>query len=94
MAAAWRLPICNRGIIPIRFAEEGQAMYKELFECVEDKSKPIIVMGYLQAAGLEISQDDCASTIIIRLECVSLEAFSSEITYTALKPYAMKFSHL
>lgn len=67
------------------YTEGVQAMYRELFERVEDKSKPIIAMGHLQAKGSEISQDDRAErTIIGGLECISPEAFDSKIAYTAL----------
>ena len=67
------------------YAEGVQAMYQTLFERIDDKSKPIIAMGHLQATGSEISQNDRAErTIIGGLECISPEAFADDISYTAL----------
>ena len=46
---------------------------------------PVIAMGHLQATGSEISENDRSErTIIGGLECVSPEAFSEGIAYTAL----------
>lgn len=81
------VPYLRQGDYPdsATYAEGVQAMYRELFERVQDKNKPIIAMGHLQATGSEISQNDRAErTIIGGLECVSPEAFNSEILYTAL----------
>lgn len=81
------VPYLRQGDYPdsATYAEGVQAMYRELFERIPDKSKPIIAMGHLQATGSEISQNDRAErTIIGGLECVSPEAFNSEIAYTAL----------
>lgn len=81
------VPYLRQGDYPdsVTYAEGVQAMYRELFERIEDKSKHIIAMGHLQATGSEISQNDRAErTIIGGLECISPEAFSSEIAYTAL----------
>ena len=46
---------------------------------------PVIAVGHLQATGSEISENDRSErTIIGGLECVSPEAFSEGIAYTAL----------
>lgn len=81
------VPYLRQGDYPdsATYVEGVQAMYRELFKHVQDKSKPIIAMGHLQAIGSEISQNDHAErTIIGGLECVSPEAFDSQIAYTAL----------
>lgn len=81
------VPYLRQGDYPntATYALGVQAMYGELFRCVKDKSKPIVVMGHLQATGSEISQNDRAERSIIGgLECISPEAFNNEITYTAL----------
>lgn len=81
------VPYLRHGDYPdsATYAEGVQAMYRELYERIEDKSNPIIAMGHLQATGSEISQNDHAErTIIGGLECVSPEAFDSQIAYTAL----------
>ncbi|MEG0518601.1 MAG: exonuclease SbcCD subunit D C-terminal domain-containing protein [Bacteroidales bacterium] len=81
------VPYLRQGDYPdsATYAEGVQAMYRELFERVQDKNKPIIAMGHLQATGSDISQNDRAErTIIGGLECISPEAFNSQIAYTAL----------
>ena len=81
------VPYLRQGDYPesATYAEGVQAMYRELFERVQDKDKPIVAMGHLQATGSEISQNDRAErTIIGGLECISPEAFDSQIAYTAL----------
>lgn len=81
------VPYLRQGDYPesATYAEGVQAMYRELFERIEDKNKPIIAMGHLQATGSEISQNDRAErTIIGGLECISPEAFDSQIAYIAL----------
>lgn len=81
------VPYLRQGDYPesATYAEGVQAMYRELFERVPNKNKPIVAMGHLQATGSEISQNDRAErTIIGGLECISPEAFDSQIAYTAL----------
>lgn len=81
------VPYLRQGDYPesATYAEGVQAMYRELFERVQDKDKPIVAMGHLQATSSEISQNDRAErTIIGGLECISPEAFDSQIAYTAL----------
>ena len=47
--------------------------------------QPVIAMGHLHATGSEISENDRSErTIIGGLECVSPDAFSEDIAYTAL----------
>lgn len=81
------VPYLRQGDYPesATYVEGVQTMYRELFERVPDKSKPIIAMGHLQATGSEISQNDRAErTIIGGLECISPETFDIKIAYTAL----------
>jgi exonuclease SbcD len=81
------VPYLRQGDYPesTTYAEGVQAMYKMLLDSIEDKSKPIIAMGHLQATGSEISENDRAErTIIGGLECISPEAFDNGIAYTAL----------
>lgn len=81
------VPYLRQGDYPeaSTYAEGVQAMYKTLLERIEDRSKPIIVMGHLQATGSEISENDRAErTIIGGLECISPETFDNGIAYTAL----------
>jgi len=62
-------------------------LYDQLFDYAKTKADggPIIAMGHLQATGSEISLDDRSErTVIGGLECVSPDAFSKEIVYTAL----------
>ena len=62
-------------------------MYRELFDILPmpDKSKPFIVMWYLQATCSKILEKNRAErTIIGRLECFSSEVFDEKIAYTAL----------
>ncbi|MDR0795703.1 MAG: exonuclease SbcCD subunit D C-terminal domain-containing protein [Tannerella sp.] len=81
------VPYLRQGDYPesATYSEGVQAMYKILFERIEDKSQPIIAMGHLQATGSEISQNDRAErTIIGGLECISPEAFADSLSYVAL----------
>ena len=80
------------------YSQSVKAMYDKLYEIACRKSagnsrdripdkdfQPVIAMGHLQATGSEISENDCSErTIIGGLECVSPEAFSENIVYTAL----------
>jgi exonuclease SbcD len=81
------VPYLRQGDYPesATYAEGVQAMYKVLLERIEDRGKPVIAMGHLQATGSEISETDRAErTIIGGLECVSPETFDSGIAYAAL----------
>ncbi len=81
------IPYLRQGDYPesATYAEGVQAMYKMLLDKIEDRSKPVIAMGHLQATGSEISENDRAErTIIGGLECISPEAFDDGIAYTAL----------
>lgn len=71
------------------YSKSVKAMYDHLYDIAKakqkDQSSPIIAMGHLQATGSEISENDRSErTIIGGLECVSPNAFSDSITYTAL----------
>ena len=67
------------------YANGVQLMYKALYESIDDKSKPIIVMGHMQATGSEISANDRSErTIIGGLESISPDAFAGDIAYAAL----------
>lgn len=62
-------------------------LYDLLYEYAKEKANggPIIAMGHLQATGSEISENDRSErTVIGGLECVSPDAFSKDIVYTAL----------
>lgn len=62
-------------------------LYDLLYEYAKEKANggPIIAMGHLQATGSEISENDRSErTVIGGLECVSPDAFSTDIVYTAL----------
>ena len=64
-----------------------QVVYRELFDILPmpDKSKPFIVMWYLQATCSKILEKNRAErTIIGWLECFSPEVFDEKIAYTAL----------
>jgi exonuclease SbcD len=67
------------------YAEGVGKMYETLYEKIPDKTKPVVAMGHLQATGSEISDNDRSERAIIGgLECISPDAFSREIAYTAL----------
>jgi len=81
------VPYLRHGDFPATesYSASIKAMYDNLLEKVHDKAVPVIAMGHLQATGSEISENDRSErTIIGGLECVSPEAFSDGITYTAL----------
>ena len=71
------------------YPKSVNAMYDNLYEKalakINDTFAPVIAMGHLQATGSEISENDRSErTIIGGLECVSPDAFSDGIAYTAL----------
>jgi exonuclease SbcD len=86
------VPYLRQGDFPNHenYSKSIKAMYDNLYEIADakrnsNKSIPIIAMGHLQATGSEISENDRSErTIIGGLECVSPDAFSDGITYTAL----------
>jgi exonuclease SbcD len=87
--AAWCLavPYLRQGDYPAAesYAQGVSAMYRLLYDKIEDKTRPVVAMGHLQATGAEISENDRSErTIIGGLECVPPEAFSRGIVYTAL----------
>ena len=66
---------------------DGLFIAGDLFDIppMPDKSKPFIVMWYLQATCSKILEKNRAErTIIGRLECFSSEVFDEKIAYTAL----------
>ena len=91
------VPYLRQGDYPEsdNYSKSVKALYDELYLLARSKqarlpiaateSCPIIAMGHLQATGSEISENDRSErTIIGGLECVSPDAFSEGIAYTAL----------
>lgn len=81
------VPYLRQGDYPeaATYAEGVQAIYRELFKRAEERGRPIIALGHLQATGSEISDNDRAERAIIGgLEAISPDSFSSQIAYTAL----------
>jgi exonuclease SbcD len=89
------VPYLRQGDYPDagNYSQSIKAMYDKLYEIAYRKSRqipdksfqPVIALGHLQATGSEISENDRSErTIIGGLECVSPEAFSENIVYTAL----------
>ena len=81
------VPYLRQGDYPVAdtYTQGVKAMYEAIFDTVRDREQPIIAMGHLQATGSEISENDRSErTVIGGLECVSPDAFSEKITYTAL----------
>lgn len=70
------------------YAEGVRELYTQLFHIAlkhKDENQAVIAVGHLQATGSEIAEKDYSErTVIGGLECVSPEAFSQQITYTAL----------
>lgn len=94
------VPYLRQGDYPDagNYSQSVKAMYDKLYEIayrknatnscdpIPDKDfQPVIAMGHLQATGSEIPENDRSErTIIGGLECISPEAFSEHIAYTAL----------
>jgi exonuclease SbcD len=84
------VPYLRQGDYPEaeNYSKSVKAMYDKLYETAQAKTKNnerIIAMGHLQATGSEISENDRSErTVIGGLECVSPDAFSNGIAYTAL----------
>jgi exonuclease SbcD len=87
------VPYLRQGDYPNaeNYSQSVKTMYDKLYRIALDKTgnnkkfAPIIAMGHLQATGSEISENDRSErTIIGGLECVSPDAFSEGIVYTAL----------
>lgn len=70
------------------YAEGVKELYLRLLERALEKKKDdmaVVAIGHLQATGSEIADKDYSErTIIGGLECVSPDAFSGGIAYTAL----------
>jgi exonuclease SbcD len=87
--AAWCLavPYLRQGDYPKaeNYAQGVAAMYQLLYDKIEDKTKPIVAIGHLQASGSDISENDRSErTLTGGLESVSPDAFDPGIAYTAL----------
>ncbi len=85
--ACLAVPYLRQGDYPSAdsYAQGVQRMYEAVYECSRGISGPLVAMGHLQATGSEISElDRSERTVIGGLECVSPDAFSSGIDYTAL----------
>ncbi|MEG1762027.1 MAG: exonuclease SbcCD subunit D C-terminal domain-containing protein [Bacteroidales bacterium] len=80
------VPYLRQGDYPQseNYAQGVQKMYEMLYTQVKDKPGPVIAMGHLQTLGAQISDNDRSERIIGGLECVSPNAFSQNIAYTAL----------
>ena len=70
------------------YAEGVRELYTQLLQRLWKRRKEnqsILAIGHLQAIGSEIAEKDYSErTVIGGLECVSPDAFSEQITYTAL----------
>lgn len=70
------------------YAEGVRELYATLLQklCLQRKeNQAILAVGHLQAVGSEIAERDYSErTVIGGLECISPDAFSGQIAYTAL----------
>ena len=70
------------------YAEGVRELYAQLLQRLWKRRKEnqsILAIGHLQATGSEIAEKDYSErTVIGGLECISPEAFSEQIAYTAL----------
>lgn len=70
------------------YAEGVRELYAQLLQRLwkrRTENQAILAIGHLQATGAEIAEKDYSErTVIGGLECVSPEAFSEQIAYTAL----------
>lgn len=70
------------------YAEGVRELYAQLLQRLwkrKTENQAILAIGHLQATGSEIAEKDYSErTVIGGLECVSPEAFSEQIAYTAL----------
>ena len=70
------------------YAEGVRELYSQLLQRLwkqRTANQSILAIGHLQATGSEIAEKDYSErTVIGGLECVSPEAFSEQIAYTAL----------
>lgn len=71
-----------------QYAEGVRELYTQLLQKLWKRRKAeqsILAIGHLQATGSEIAEKDYSErTVIGGLECVSPDAFSEQIAYTAL----------
>lgn len=70
------------------YAEGVRALYRSLIDRASTRKTPqqaLVAVGHLQATGSEIAEKDYSErTIIGGLECVSPDAFTEKVAYTAL----------
>ena len=88
------VPFLRQGDYPVvttdgnPYAEGVKELYARLQERALQRRKDgqaLVAVGHLQATGSEIAERDFSErTIIGGLECVSLDAFTEQIAYTAL----------
>ncbi|WP_294476764.1 exonuclease SbcCD subunit D C-terminal domain-containing protein [uncultured Bacteroides sp.] len=88
------VPFLRQGDYPVvytegnTYAEGVRTLYGQLLQRLWNRRKEnqaIVAIGHLQATGSEIAERDYSErTVIGGLECVSPDAFSEKIAYTAL----------
>lgn len=81
------VPYLRQGDYPSAdsYSQGVTALYQVVRAKAAEYGKPLIAMGHLQATGSEISECDRSErTVIGGLECVSPDAFATDIRYTAL----------
>lgn len=88
------VPFLRQGDYPVvetqgnPYAEGVKLLYTQLLERAlarKQNGQAIVAVGHLQATGSEIADKDYSErTVIGGLECISPDAFSEEIAYTAL----------
>ena len=88
------VPFLRQGDYPVvqtegnLYAEGVRELYSQLLQSLwkqRTANQSILAIGHLQATGSEIAEKDYSErTVIGGLECVSPEAFSEQIAYTAL----------
>ncbi|MDD3037524.1 exonuclease SbcCD subunit D C-terminal domain-containing protein [Bacteroides sp.] len=88
------VPFLRQGDYPVvqtdgnAYAEGVRKLYTQLLQRTWERrkeSQAIMAIGHLQATGSEIAEKDYSErTVIGGLECVSPDAFSEQIAYTAL----------
>ena len=88
------VPFLRQGDYPVvqtegnLYAEGVRELYSQLLQRLwkqRTANQSILAIGHLQATGSEIAEKDYSErTVIGGLECVSPEAFSEQIAYTAL----------
>lgn len=93
-ALCMAVPFLRQGDYPMvqtagnPYAEGVRELYSRLLKRVWERrtdGQAVVAMGHLQATGSEIAERDFSErTVIGGLECVSPDAFTEQIAYTAL----------